>query len=159
PRALTPVSPGQRVQHRLLRYLGQGLLDPPLRQRGGHPALVQALADAEPPLAPRRHPAPREAGREAGVVQVALGPQTLQRPLHLPRGVTPLQEGPPELVLAVIPTGETAEGTLVSAGRGLVDLSPGHPPPPPPARGPRGSRQIARAAYSMSNDCMVFSIS
>src|SRR5258708_38718374 len=117
---LPPVPPGHRVQGPRLRELAQRLLEPPFRDGGGHAPLPQAVPYPMAPLAPVRHAATRETRREGGVVQVTIGPEPPHRPLHFLLGITQPEESPPQLRLAVVPSGQPAEGALVGGGRALL---------------------------------------
>ena len=91
-----------------------------------------------------RHAAAGEALGEAGVVEVALAPQALERGLDLrPSSWPALEQRPPQLRVGVVAAGQA---------------------PRSPADRPSGGGRLCRAAghallLSRSKDCIVFSIS
>src|SRR5262245_22112469 len=102
----------------------------------------------------RLQPAPREALREARVVEVALPAQPLDRRVDLLGGVPALAERLHELRLRVVPPREAPERARVGRRLGLGDRLLSHSRPRRPA-----VRRGSAAQLSRSNDCIVFSIS
>lgn len=134
-----PVLLGQGFQNLSLRHLLQGFGQASFHQRPLHPTTDQFGPQAMPAQAAESETAAGEALRITPIVQVASVAEPLQGGLDLVSAGAPAKQRAPELLLRAVPPGQQPQGAAVGGGGGL------------------GSRAGDR--YSVSKDCMVFSIS
>jgi hypothetical protein len=113
PLAALPVLPGELVDDRLLGDVLQGFGDARLRGAGRDPTLLELLGEPAPAQAAVSQAGAGEADGEALVVEVALLAQALDGGVDL-GGVELLPpQGPPQLALRVVASGELVEGALI----------------------------------------------